>query len=223
MLTWVPEGEKSAAALSIAALIGNGDWVAENTIARLRLITTADAQTMLTWRMSDRAGFLHRGAQNLQDQMNWISTRNRNEANFIVECLCGEQVGTISLIKVDLGSASGEPARFLIDRKFSRGGFAVAAIEILYRLAFGVLELTRLDGTIAETNMRMVRWQEHFGMEIVGASDFFEDLPAGESRMVFVSLTKSRYADVASKIINAHLEMQAALMERWDCACSSLE
>ena len=132
----------------------------------LRPIAVEDAEITLLWRNSARARNLHKGARSTEQQVRWITAQPVSDYNFIIELNTGKPVGMLSLINIDRDEKSAEPARFLIGDEASVRGIpaAIEAMYLLYRFAFDNLKLTRLYGTIASDNKRMVKWQKYLGM-----------------------------------------------------------
>lgn len=136
----------------------------------LRLIKISDAEMTFKWRKSTRAKYLNQGAKTIKDQQNWIASRPSNEFNYIIETKNGKPVGMISLIDIDLINLKAEPGRFLIGNKEKVKGIPVAfeAMKLIYELAFDLLKLHRVYGTIPEENTEMIKLQKYFGMKEEG-------------------------------------------------------
>ena len=125
-----------------------GKWV------DLRLIRESDAAVTLKWRQRDRAKFLNAGSSTVKEQADWISSRPPNEFNFIIEIKSGEAVGMVSLVDIDLKNLHAQTARFLIGEEDLVKGIpaAVEAMKLIYEVAFEILKLKRLYGTVASKN-----------------------------------------------------------------------
>ena len=136
----------------------------------LRPLREEDAEMTLGWRLSDRAGLLSRGAENVADQATWIRSRPESEHNFVIELTDGTPVGMLSLIGIDHWHGHAVSARFLIgDEEAVRGvPAAVEAMKLLYELAFDELGLSRVWGLVVADNRRMVKWQRYLGMREEG-------------------------------------------------------
>jgi diamine N-acetyltransferase len=136
----------------------------------LRPLRAEDAELTLSWRTSERAGLLNRGAETVADQAEWIRSRPASERNFVIELDDGRAVGMLSLIGVDTENRHAESARFLIgDEDAVRGvPAAVEAMKLLYELAFDRMGLERVWGTVAAGNRRMIKWQRYLGMREEG-------------------------------------------------------
>ncbi len=128
------------------------------------------AELTLSWRLSDRAGLLNRGATTLEEQVAWIENRPASEFNFIIETKEHRPVGMISLVEVDEKNCRAESARFLIGDEEAVKGLPVAveAMKLLYELAFEKLGLIRVYGTVASANTLMIKWQKYLGMKEEG-------------------------------------------------------
>ena len=120
----------------------------------------------MKWRQSDRASLLNQGAEDVEQQRKWITSRLSSEYNFIIELKSGLPIGMLSLIEIDNFSKHAETARFLIGEEDAAKGVpaAVEAMKLLYEFAFGVLELRRLYGSISAENHLMIKWQKYLGM-----------------------------------------------------------
>lgn len=132
----------------------------------LRPLSVDDAELTFGWRLGARAMLLNQGAQSIEHQAEWITSRAANEYNFIIETAQGRPVGMLSLAAIDHVNRTGEPGRFLIgDEEAARGIPAAAeATKLLYELAFDRLGLRRVWGMVASDNVRMIKWQTYLGM-----------------------------------------------------------
>jgi len=136
----------------------------------LRPIQIDDAEVTLRWRSSDRASMLNAGANNLDEQVNWIESRPPNEYNFIIELSDFTPIGMLSLIGINSIHRHAETARFLIGEEDLVRGIPVAveAMKLIYAFAFDELRLVRLFGTVASGNPLMIKWQKYLGMKEEG-------------------------------------------------------
>ena len=136
----------------------------------LRPIRVSDAEQTLSWRISQRAALLNRGAETVEAQAVWIASRPATEYNFVIETKAGTSVGMLSLIAVDRINLHAETARFLIGDEAAVKGIpaAVEAMKLLYELAFDTLGLRRIYGTIGSKNGLMIKWQKYLGMKEEG-------------------------------------------------------
>jgi diamine N-acetyltransferase len=143
----------------------------EGEFINLRAIRIEDAEITFTWRKSERAKLLNKGAVNIDQQVSWIASRPSSEFNFIIEIKkCKTPVGMISLANIDKENLHGEPGRFLIGEESLVSGIpaAVEAVKLLYEFAFDKLELVRLFGVVADNNPLMVKWHKYMGMKVEG-------------------------------------------------------
>lgn len=191
-----------------------------NEFSFLRPLEESDARITIQWRTSARSNLLHRGAETVAEQADWIRSRPNDELNFMVCCSCGRDVGMISLVNIIPARASAEPARFLVDRKYSAAGFAVSAIDNLYRLAFAHLHLSILFGKVVAINPGMIKWQQKFGMEKVGESENEFDLNGATSAMVYMELSRTRYDVVTVPEIDRYFSALRRRTASKQCPCS---
>lgn len=192
----------------------------KNECSFLRPLEETDARITFQWRTSARTNLLHRGAETVAEQTEWIRSRPNEELNFIICCSCGRDVGMISLVNVTSARGTAEPARFFVDRKYSSSGFAVSAIDNLYRLAFAHLDLSVMFGKVATVNSRMIRWQQKFGMEIVGESEEKVDLRGATSTLVYMELSRTRYDVVTVPEIDRFFSVLRGRTVSKPCPCS---
>jgi diamine N-acetyltransferase len=136
----------------------------------LRPLTLEDAELTHRWRQGERAINLNQGAESLESQRTWISSRPDSEYNFIIELKDGRAVGMLSLVAVDLANRRAETGRFLIgEEPLTRGiPAAVEAMKLLYEFAFDTLKLARIHGSVASDNKGMYKWQVFLGMKEEG-------------------------------------------------------
>lgn len=136
----------------------------------LRPLTLDDAAMTFGWRQSERAANLNRGAQTLEQQVAWLSTRPAAEYNFVIALKNGTPVGMVSLTGIDMLHRHAEPGRFLIGNEEAVRGVpaAVEAMKLIYGLVFDELNLLRVYGSIASDNLLMIKWQKFLGMKEEG-------------------------------------------------------
>jgi RimJ/RimL family protein N-acetyltransferase len=143
----------------------------EGSFVRLRPLNDDDADRTFKWRNLERAKFLGGVPESLDAQKSWIKSRPNNEINFIIELKHNSMaIGMLSLIEIDNKNRHAQSARFLIGEEQETSGIPVAAeaMLLLYKFAFETLELNRIYGFIAATNIQMIKWQQFFGMKIEG-------------------------------------------------------
>jgi RimJ/RimL family protein N-acetyltransferase len=126
----------------------------------------------------------------------------------------------LSLVGIDERSQSAEPARFIIERQFSKGGFAVSAMAILYDFAFRKLGLKLLVGHIAEANEAMLRWHLYFGMEVTGKAESRMDIRGFGKSMVSMELRADRYRSFTQPRMRIAAQNLIAAIGSNRCACS---
>ena len=144
--------------------------VFEGEFVRLRPLQVSDAELTYQWRRAERAKYLNKAASSVLDQVKWIESRPASELNFIIELNNGLPVGMISLINIDHINHHAESGRFLIGDEDAVKGIpaAVESMKLLYEIAFDVLNLVRISGTVAENNTLMIKWQKYLGMKEEG-------------------------------------------------------
>ena len=188
----------------------NGKYV------RLRPLLISDAEITLDWRLSSRARLLNDGAQTVIQQEAWIQSRPENEMNFIIEGQSGESCGMVSLIGIDSKNLIAEPARFLVDQRFSKQPIAVEATSILYKVAFGDLGLRKLYGKMAGSNKRMLAWQQYFGMIIEGRLKEHSWIDGSFEDLILVALFQETYRSVTIPRIQSYLDNYGKLSQNRD-------
>lgn len=178
----------------------------------LRPIVVDDAEVTLKWRQSDRSSLLNQGAQDVEQQRNWISSRPLSEYNFIIELKSGLPIGMLSLVRIDNFSRHAETARFLIgDEEAAKGvPAAVEAMKLLYEFAFGALELLRLYGTISVENHLMIKWQKYLGMVEEGRLRKHYLINGKYHDAVFMGLLKEEYLTTSLPRMKSLISMALA-------------
>ena len=198
----------------------NWDLNLTDDLAMLRPMSLKYAREILIWRSSERAKYLHEGAKSLSEQREWMRNRPTSELNFMILCVCEQLVGMVSLIGVDQVEGVAEPARFFIRQEYSACGFAVVAMHQLYELAFRTLSLELLVGGIAEQNVKMLRWHQHFGMVESGQSESKEDVRGLGRTLVTIELTSARYFSFTLPKMSAYVEQLRSRKPPNRCLCS---
>ena len=122
------------------------------------------------WRKSTRDKYLNQGSKTVKEQQKWIVSRPSNEFNYIIETKNEKPVGMIPLIDIDLINLKAEPGRLLIGNKERVKGLPAAfeAMKLIYEIAFDLLKLHRVYGTIPEENTEMIKFQKYFGLKKEG-------------------------------------------------------
>lgn len=164
----------------------------------LRPLVVEDAEQTFHWRQSHRASLLNKGADTVQQQANWITSRPDTEYNFIIEIKCNRPVGMLSLVDIDNVNHRAETARFLIGDEDAVKGVPVAveAMKLLYELAFDVLKLQRLYGTVAADNHLMIKWQKYLGMKEEGRLRQHYFVNGRQQDAVFLGLLHEEYLSI---------------------------
>lgn len=136
----------------------------------LRPLTVDDAAMTLHWRQGKRAINLNSGAETVEQQAVWLSTRPSSEFNYVIQLKSGADVGMLSLLGVDKINRHAETGRFLIGDESAVKGIpaAVEAMKLIYELAFDQLYLVRVFGSVASDNQLMIKWQKFLGMKEEG-------------------------------------------------------
>jgi diamine N-acetyltransferase len=181
----------------------------------LRPLLVEDADLTFTWRQSARAMLLNKGAKTVEEQAKWILSRPSNEYNFIIALKDGRPIGMLALIGIDLTNRHAESSRFLIGDEAAAQGVPVAAeaMRLLYELAFEILGLHRVHGTVASDNVRMVKWQLFMGMTKEGQLREHYFINGHFQDAVCLGLLESDYRRIAKLRLNA---MVAAGRQRID-------
>jgi RimJ/RimL family protein N-acetyltransferase len=171
----------------------------------LRPLVVDDAALTFAWRQGARAALLNQGAQSIEQQSRWISTRPATEYNFIIETKQHRPIGMLSLIGVDRVASVGESARFLIgDEEAAKGLPAAAeAMKLLYQMAFDVLKLQRIWGMVASDNRRMVKWQLYLGMTQEGRLRNHLFINGRHQDAIVLGLLESEYRSGALPRLNS--------------------
>jgi len=174
----------------------------------LRLLDLNDAELTLSWRLSKRARYLNAGAQSVEDQKRWISSRPSSEFNFIIELKNGLSVGMISLIDINNNHRRAEPARFLIGNEIAVQGVPAAAEaeKLLFKFAFDELELLRIYGTVAANNTKMITWNKFLGMKEEGRLRNHLFLDGKLMDAVFLGLLEPEYRKITTPRLESLLQ-----------------
>lgn len=170
----------------------------EGEFINIRPLETEDAAVTLSWRLSQRARYLNAGAQTVESQEKWISSRGKSEFNFIIELKDKTAVGMIALIDVNDTHRRAEPARFLIGNEKAVEGVPAAAEaeKLLYEFAFDELKLLRLYGTVAADNTKMTKWNKFLGMKEEGRLRNHLYLDGRFMDAIFLGLLEPEYRSI---------------------------
>jgi RimJ/RimL family protein N-acetyltransferase len=124
-----------------------------------------DAEITLQWRLGERAKYLQRGAQELDEQSNWIASKlDSDEYNFIIEHR-GQPVGMIALHDWDKRHQTIKMGRLLIGEQEFVGSSPVAfeADLLISDFAFNELDVYKIHGDVMEDNSAMLKTRFYLG------------------------------------------------------------
>jgi len=165
-------------------------------------LTSKDSQFCVSLRNSNQGKFLTSGSKTIEEQDKWLIERPDNEINYLILDKNKVKIGVISLIGIDMINKRAEPARFIMLPEMSRRNSKLIfePLFLIYQLAFEYLDLNRIYGIIAASNVRMIKLQQHLGMEIEGVmrehifiNNKFEDV-------LMVSLLKKHYLNYSRNL-----------------------
>lgn len=142
-----------------------GNLFLEGKVVRLRLISVEDAGLTLKWRLGDRAKFLHRGAESIQEQEKWITVQKNTDAiNCIIEYK-NKSVGMIALHDIDINNRHLIIGRLLIGEENYVGKAPVAYESelLLCDYAFDQLKAHKIYGDVVENNKPMLKFRSYLG------------------------------------------------------------
>lgn len=181
--------------------------VLKGDFINLRPLATDDAEITLSWRLSERARYLNAGAQTVEAQEEWISSRPSSEYNFIIELKDKTPVGMLSLVDISDIHRRAEPARFLIGNKKAVCGIpaAIEAEKLLYEFAFDRLKLLRLYATVASNNVKVITWNKFFGMKEEGRLRNHLFLDGRFMDSIFLGILEPEYRAVTIPKLNVLL------------------
>lgn len=188
----------------------------EGEFVNLRPLRVEDAELTLGWRQGKRARLLNRGAADVEQQALWIAGRPADEFNFIIELKDEAPVGMLALIAIDRLNRRAEFGRFLIGEEDAVRGIpaALEAMKLLYRLAFEQLGLVRVFGTIAEDNVRMIKWQKYLGMQEEGRLRKHLFMNGRFQDALIFGLLEDEYTSVLLPRTNALIALARPAVER---------
>jgi RimJ/RimL family protein N-acetyltransferase len=129
----------------------------------------------------------------------------------------------LSLVGIDLSSQSAEAGRFFVDKKYASRGFAVSAMNLLYRLVFLEYRLLLVTATIAASNKGMISWHQHFGMQIVGQALSSEDIRGNGRSVIKLELDKSQWENVTLPKMSEFLDNAFRRFGALSCLCGSAD
>lgn len=166
--------------------------------ARLRPLTTADAEITLKWRKSERARFLQPGAQTPEEQRVWIASKEQaGELNFIIEYQ-GEPVGMIALLEINRRHKTASMGRLLIGEK-EKVGTAPVAFEaelLLSDYAFDGLGMHKIYGDVMVDNIAMVKFRTYIGYTQEGVLREHYIYDGTHKNSILFSILENEYRNV---------------------------
>ena len=131
---------------------------------RLRPVTVGDAQFIIQLRSHPRVlGTVGDTVPDVTNQRRWIESyfERNGDYYFIVETTTGKPVGTIGIY--DIVDGIGQWGRWIILPEVSAVGFS--SVVLVHQVAFDVLGLTALTGSVVPTNEKVLGFHRRFGAE----------------------------------------------------------
>lgn len=178
-------------------------------IATLRPLVVGDAEITLKWRLSDRARLLNKGAQTVDQQKNWIDTREKaGDLNFIIEYQQAP-VGMIALHDISAAHRNAVIGRLLIGEQDTVGNAPVAfeAELLILDYAFKTLGLHKIHGDIREDNKGVIRLRSYLGYHQDGV---LRDYLCDDDRYIngiLVSILEAEYWQVCRPKLVGMIEL----------------
>jgi len=131
---------------------------------RLRPVNDEDAAFIVLVRKHHGGEFLHKGAQNEEEQRAWLHAyyQRENDYYFIVEDRNGKQAGTISIYDMDVQANDATFGRWVVPHS------ALAAVEsvfLIFLFAFETLGLTKVRAKVVVGNKKVISFHNSLGMK----------------------------------------------------------
>lgn len=132
---------------------------------RLRPVTVGDAEFIIALRSHPRVqGNVGDTVPDAASQQRWIETYFERDGDyyFIVETIANKPVGTIGIY--DVKDGIGQWGRWIIMPEVQVAAFPAAVL--VHQVAFDLLGLTALVGSVVSTNEKVLGFHRRFGAEI---------------------------------------------------------
>lgn len=167
----------------------------------LRRMLLSDACQTLAWRNSPKARFLNKGAQSVEEQERWITSRPSTEINLIISAKNGTDIGMVALVDIDLKNKKVEAGRLLLTDDAQKMGkpFVIEALTMIYELAFNYIDLNKVYGMISSDNKLMIKFHLYMGLKKEGVLRAYYKRPGGYLDCVCVGLLKQEFLEHVKK------------------------
>jgi len=169
--------------------------ILQGCLVQLRPLLADDAEVTLHWRLSERARFLNKGAQTVDEQRLWIvAHKGADEFNFIIKYK-NMPVGMIAIYGINHQHKSALIGRFILGEKaiVDNAPVAFEAELLVCDYIFMELGLHKIYGDIVEDNIGVVRFRSYLGYHQDGfLRDHFWNGEAYQN-MIAVSLLETEY------------------------------
>ena len=175
----------------------------------LRPLTTDDALITLTWRLSERARFLNRGAQSVEQQQSWIAAREKaGDLNFIIEYQ-QSPVGMIALHDISTIHRNAIIGRLLIGEQRAVGNAPVSfeAEVLLLDYAFEALGLHKVYGDIREDNKAVIKLRSYLGYHQDGILRDYIYQNGQYFNGIMISILENEYREICRPKLVAMIDL----------------
>jgi RimJ/RimL family protein N-acetyltransferase len=176
----------------------------------LKTINNSHAELVVKWRNSDHAKFINKGSSNIEDQIKWINNRPDNEYNFIIY-FRDEAVGQISLYNINKVHKTADAGRLILDKNLQKGyPITFESILLIYSFAFYKLNLNKISGLVASSNIGAIKLNDFVKMRREGIlrQQFIFD--NGFQDAIVFGILKNEFIEIQEpflkKIINLNLK-----------------
>jgi len=173
----------------------NSTPVLTGRVVTLAPLAAEHAEVTFAWRQGDRAKYLNRGAQTIDEQRKWIiASGGRGDLNFII-LFRDAPVGMIALHDTSKVHRHVIIGRFLIGEPQLVGTAPVAydAELALCDYAFDTLQMHKIHGDIIEGHETMLRWRQYLGWAREGVKRDHYLIDGAFVNVVMMSLLEDDY------------------------------
>ena len=172
-------------------------------ICALRKIKESDLEQLRLWRNSEfvRSKMISREEISKSEQIRWFENRDESiRLDFIIEDKNGNSIGSAYLFDIDQKHKHAEWGFYLGSEDFTKGGYALEAMILLYKYGFEELNLKKVYCRTLSSNPKVVQLHKTFGLNQEGILKNHYLLDNQWVDVHFMSLFKTEYQKKCEKI-----------------------
>lgn len=168
---------------------------------RLRPITPADTDQIVTWRNRDfvRKNFIYQKPFTREGHETWLREQVEpgHVAQFII-CI-DREIGSVYLRDIDREKGEAEYGIFIGESEAIGKGYGTQAAKQMLDYGFGTLGLRKIFLRLLEDNLKAMRSYEKAGFQLIENRRETVTLKQGVRKVLFMEIDRDRWEEMKEK------------------------